>query len=225
MCESSPPPDLTRTCGTLLRITCAMCAHAHCWLVLCAAVCGTGGLLTCECAHLATRVPLCGCSIPTRCMQSGDTNLTHSLMLDNFMCANQNSSLNIALSPFSFPLSLPFFFSILPLHPSIPPSLHPSLPPSLHPSLPPFIQFLGNDILHVYNKQQVKHRLSTGGLYIANTKPSGFCIEVSNFLSSTTVMVGVRVQLGCRSLERAPSFIEVFGRTHNVSVCVCAFWR
>ena len=108
-----------------------------------------------------------------------------------------------------FPPSLPSF---LPLHPSAPPSLPPSLPPS--------IQFLGNDILHVYNKQQVKHRLSTGGLYIANTKPSGFCIEVSNFLSSTTVMVGVRVQLGCRSLERAPSFIEVFGRTHNVSVCI-----
>ena len=134
-------------------------------------------------------------------MQSGDTNLTHSLMFDKFVCANQNCSLNITLSPFSLPLSLLLFLSIL-------------------PSLPPTHQFLGNDILHVYNKQQVKHRLSTGGLYIANTKPGGFCIEVSNFLSSTTVMVGVRVQLGCRSLERAPSFIEVFGRTHNVSVYV-----
>lgn len=86
-----------------------------------------------------------------------------------------------------------------------------------HPSLPP-IQFGGNDILHVYNKQQAKHRLTNvGGNYIANTKPSGFTIEVSSLMSSSMVMVGVRILLGYRSLERAPSYIEIFGRQHQVS--------
>ena len=38
-----------------------------------------------------------------------------------------------------------------------------------------------------------------------------------NQQSDTTVMVGLRVLLGCRSLERAPSFIEVFARNIPVS--------
>ena len=77
-------------------------------------------------------------------------------------------------------------------------------------------QFLGSDILHVYNKQQARHRLNANGLYIANTKPSGFTIEVCNLLS-TAVAVGVRVLLGCQSTEKAPSSIEVFSRSHPVS--------
>lgn len=32
------------------------------------------------------------------------------------------------------------------------------------------LQFGGNDILQVYNTQQVKHRLNTTGMYIASTK-------------------------------------------------------
>lgn len=32
------------------------------------------------------------------------------------------------------------------------------------------IEFGGSDILHVYNRQQVKHRLNTAGMFIANTK-------------------------------------------------------
>ena len=32
------------------------------------------------------------------------------------------------------------------------------------------VEFTGTDILHVYNKTQVKHRLNTAGMYIANTK-------------------------------------------------------
>ena len=32
------------------------------------------------------------------------------------------------------------------------------------------LQFLGNDVLHIYNKEQIKHRFNIGGLYIANTK-------------------------------------------------------
>ena len=79
-----------------------------------------------------------------------------------------------------------------------------------------FAQFLGNDILHVYNKQQVCYRLSTNDLYIANTKPAGFTIDVSNVLHATHVMVGVRVHLGTKSLEKVPSFVEVLGRTKTV---------
>lgn len=32
------------------------------------------------------------------------------------------------------------------------------------------LEFGGDDILHVYNKAQVKHRLNTAAMYIANTK-------------------------------------------------------
>ena len=32
------------------------------------------------------------------------------------------------------------------------------------------VEFGGPDVLHVYNSQQVKHRLNTAGMYIANTK-------------------------------------------------------
>ena len=32
------------------------------------------------------------------------------------------------------------------------------------------VEFSGNDVLQVYNRAQVKHRLNTNGLYIANTK-------------------------------------------------------
>ena len=47
---TSPAP-VGRYCASCVLYVCA-----HCWLLLCAAVCGTGDLLTCECAHLATRV-------------------------------------------------------------------------------------------------------------------------------------------------------------------------
>ena len=93
---------------------------------------------------------------------------------------------------------------------------------SNHPSDYILTQFGGNDILHVYNRQQVKHRFSVGGLYIANTKPGGFTMEVHNLIPGTTVMVGIRMMVGCRSLERAPSSAEIFGRTHPVSACMGA---
>lgn len=43
-----------------------------------------------------------------------------------------------------------------------------------------FFHFSGQDVLQVYNVQQVKHRLQTAACYIANTKPTGFTLEVSN---------------------------------------------
>ncbi len=46
---------------------------------------------------------------------------------------------------------------------------------------------------------------------------SGFSLEVSN-TGGGTVMVGVRVLVGSQALERAPSYIEVFGRSTHVTL-------
>ena len=81
---------------------------------------------------------------------------------------------------------------------------------------PTHTQFGGLDILHVYNKQQLKHRLNLNNLYLVNNRSSGFAIEVTSSVSSQVTMVGVRVMLGLKSIEKAPSFVEVFGRTHTV---------
>lgn len=35
------------------------------------------------------------------------------------------------------------------------------------------VEFGGNDLLQVYNAQQIKHRLNSTGMYVANTKVSG----------------------------------------------------
>ena len=70
----------------------------------------------------------------------------------------------------------------------------------------------------MYNKQQLKHRLNANSLYVVSTKSGGFSIEVTNNLSSTVALVGVRVMVGHKSIEKAPSFVEVFGRTHQVKL-------
>lgn len=36
------------------------------------------------------------------------------------------------------------------------------------------IEFGGNDLLQVYNGQQIKHRLNSTGMYVANTKVGKF---------------------------------------------------
>lgn len=43
-------------------------------------------------------------------------------------------------------------------------------------------------------------------------QPGGFTIEISNN-NSTMVMTGMRIQIGTQAIERAPSYIEIFGRT------------
>ncbi|XP_019625025.1 PREDICTED: E3 ubiquitin-protein ligase UBR4-like [Branchiostoma belcheri] len=73
------------------------------------------------------------------------------------------------------------------------------------------VEFGGNDLLQVYNLQQLKHRLNTTGMFVASTKPSGFSIEIIN-PNPTLVMTGLRVHVGSQSVERAPSFLEIFGR-------------
>ncbi|XP_070812261.1 LOW QUALITY PROTEIN: E3 ubiquitin-protein ligase UBR4 [Pituophis catenifer annectens] len=79
------------------------------------------------------------------------------------------------------------------------------------------VEFGGNDLLQVYNAQQIKHRLNSTGMYVANTKPGGFTLEVTNN-NSTMVMTGMRVQIGTQAIERAPSYLEVFGRTLQLNL-------
>ena len=74
------------------------------------------------------------------------------------------------------------------------------------------VEFGGADLLHVYNAAQLKHRLNTNGLYVACTKQSGFCIEITNSDPASTVMVGVRILVGSQDVQKAPSFVEIFGR-------------
>ncbi|KAK5619189.1 E3 ubiquitin-protein ligase ubr4 [Crenichthys baileyi] len=79
------------------------------------------------------------------------------------------------------------------------------------------VEFGGNDLLQVYNGQQIKHRLNSTGMYVANTKPGGFTVEVVNN-NSSMVMTGMRVQVGTQAIERAPSYVEVFGRTMQINL-------
>ena len=79
------------------------------------------------------------------------------------------------------------------------------------------VEFGGDDLLQVYNVQQIKARLQTSGMYIANTKPAGFTLEVTNN-DTNQVMVGVRVLLGSQDAVRVPSYVEVFGRSVATSV-------
>ena len=41
---------------------------------------------------------------------------------------------------------------------------------------------------------------------------AGFSVEVTN-TDATTVMVGVRVLVGTQDVQRAPTYVELFGRT------------
>ena len=79
------------------------------------------------------------------------------------------------------------------------------------------VEFGGADILQVYNVQQIKHRLQTTSLYVANTKPTGFELEISN-LDANQVIVGIRVMLGSQDTSRVPSYIEFFGRRLPIGV-------
>lgn len=81
-----------------------------------------------------------------------------------------------------------------------------------HCSLMTDVDFGGADILQIYNVQQVKNRLNTAGMYIASTKSSGFSLDVINN-DPNMVMVGVRILVGSQDVSRAPSFIEIFGRS------------
>uniref|UniRef100_A0A2C9K8S7 UBR-type domain-containing protein n=1 Tax=Biomphalaria glabrata TaxID=6526 RepID=A0A2C9K8S7_BIOGL len=85
------------------------------------------------------------------------------------------------------------------------------------------VEYGGNDILQVYNTQQVKNRLNTSGLYIASTKPNGFTMEITN-TNNSTVPVGIRIFVGSQTVERAPSYVEVFRRQIQLQLNMRARW-
>lgn len=81
------------------------------------------------------------------------------------------------------------------------------------------IEFGGSDILEVYNTQQIKNRLNSANMYIACTKANGFTMTVTQTGNSTgLVMAGVRINLGVCDPARAPTGIEVFGRSKTVAI-------
>lgn len=43
------------------------------------------------------------------------------------------------------------------------------------------VEFGGNDLLQVYNGQQIKHRLNSTGMYVANTKVSKMILATPLF--------------------------------------------
>lgn len=52
---------------------------------------------------------------------------------------------------------------------------------------------------------------------ISLLQPGGFTIEVTNN-NSSMVMTGMRVQIGTQAIERAPSYLEIFGRTMQLNL-------
>ena len=44
------------------------------------------------------------------------------------------------------------------------------------------VEFGGNDLLQVYNAQQIKHRLNSTGMYVANTKVRTGCTALGAVL-------------------------------------------
>ncbi|XP_011314104.1 protein purity of essence isoform X2 [Fopius arisanus] len=79
------------------------------------------------------------------------------------------------------------------------------------------VEFGGNDLLQIYNVAQIKHRLNTTGMYVVSTRTIGFNVEVTNN-DPTLVMCGIRVQLGSQDVQRAPLYVEVFGRSIRTSL-------
>jgi len=74
------------------------------------------------------------------------------------------------------------------------------------------IEFGGNDVLQMYNTQQLKERLNSNRMYVASTKLGGFTIEVTNN-DPSMVIVGARILVGSQDINKAPSYIEIFGRS------------
>lgn len=52
---------------------------------------------------------------------------------------------------------------------------------------------------------------------VSRQQPGGFTVEVVNN-NNSMVMTGMRVQVGTQAIERAPSYIEIFGRTMQLNL-------
>lgn len=81
-----------------------------------------------------------------------------------------------------------------------------------HCTMLPEVEFGGNDLLQIYNKQKLKTRLFSTGMFVASTKPTGFTLEIYN-ADPNTVIVGIRVLVGTQDPIRAPQSVTVLGRT------------
>ncbi|XP_044730066.1 E3 ubiquitin-protein ligase UBR4 isoform X3 [Chrysoperla carnea] len=79
------------------------------------------------------------------------------------------------------------------------------------------VEYGGNDLLQVYNAQQVKQRLNTTGMYVACTKATGFSMDIINN-DNSMVMTGIRVLFGNQDIQRTPTYVEVFGRVIATTV-------
>lgn len=73
------------------------------------------------------------------------------------------------------------------------------------------IEFGGNDLLQVYNIQQLKHRLNAPGLFVTSTRASGFTLEITNN-DPNTVITGIRVSIGNQDSARAPQCATILNR-------------
>lgn len=61
------------------------------------------------------------------------------------------------------------------------------------------------------------HHLYLSFPFISIVQTSGFTLEVTN-TNSSTLIAGIRVLVGSQSVERAPSYVEIFGRTNPIQV-------
>jgi E3 ubiquitin-protein ligase UBR4 len=78
-------------------------------------------------------------------------------------------------------------------------------------------EFGGRDLLDVYNVAQLKLRLSTPGMFVANVRTGGFTLEVINKDSDNMVITGVRIHVGSYSMDKCPQYFELFGRTVHIN--------
>ncbi|CAF0847863.1 unnamed protein product, partial [Didymodactylos carnosus] len=78
-------------------------------------------------------------------------------------------------------------------------------------------EFGGRDLLDVYNVAQLKLRLSSPGMFVANVRTGGFTLDVINKDPDNTVFCGVRIHVGSYLIDKCPQYFELFGRTVQVN--------
>lgn len=84
------------------------------------------------------------------------------------------------------------------------------------------VEYGGNDLLEIYNQQQLQQRLSSSGFYVTSTRSLGFTLEVTN-KDVNMVITGVRFLIGSQDLTRAPAFVSILGRRVPLN-CTRARW-
>ncbi|KAF4529110.1 hypothetical protein B566_EDAN013679 [Ephemera danica] len=79
------------------------------------------------------------------------------------------------------------------------------------------IEYGGNDVLEVYNSEQIKTRLAKQGQYILNTRPAGFTLEINN-TDISCVITGIRIFVGSQDPLRSPAYVEILGRSIQLNI-------